>query len=130
MGEGRKTPPPPPGDWSAGRLLKKSGRCGYRRRRAVFFSAGIRSLNLGQHPDFDSAMWGRFFRKNSADHASHPDPGLWVPGFGLILAGLLVLVYPRILVWLFAGTLIAAGVVTLLVGWLWRKLRGDDFGDF
>lgn len=75
-------------------------------------------------------MWGRFFRKNSAGRTSHPGPGLWVPGVGLILAGLLVLVYPRILVWLFAGTLIAAGGVTLLVGWLWRKLRGGDFGDF
>jgi hypothetical protein len=75
-------------------------------------------------------MWGRFFRKSSTTRASNPDPGLWVPGVGLILAGMLVLVYPRILVWLFAGTLIAAGVVTLLVGWLWRKLSGDDVGVF
>ncbi len=75
-------------------------------------------------------MWDRFFHKNPAVRTPKPDVGLWVPGVGLILAGLLVLIYPRILVWLFAGTLIAAGVVTLLVGWLWRKLSGDDFGDF
>jgi hypothetical protein len=75
-------------------------------------------------------MWGRLLRKKSAYRTSIPDVGLWVPGVGLILAGLVVLVYPRILVWLFAGTLIAAGLVTLLAGWLWRKLSGEDFEVF
>ena len=47
---------------------------------------------------------------------------LVIPGVALILLGALVLIEPRILVWLVAVALILMGVAVLMLSWFMRKI--------
>lgn len=47
--------------------------------------------------------------------------GLWGLGIGLVLAGVLLVVFPQILAWLFAGLLIVTGLGLISLAWLGRR---------
>jgi uncharacterized membrane protein HdeD (DUF308 family) len=46
-----------------------------------------------------------------------------IPGIFLIVLGLVVLVEPRVLVWLMAAVLVVMGVAMLMIGRVMRKFR-------
>ena len=63
--------------------------------------------------------------KGMADK-SRPGFLLMIPGIVLVLAGVLILVEPRILVWLMAGTSIVLGLVALVLANRIRRLAAQE----
>ena len=50
-------------------------------------------------------------------------PLLMIPGFLLVVGGVLIVIEPRILVWLMAGSLIAIGLATICFAILMRRMK-------
>lgn len=57
-------------------------------------------------------------RRKGVDHCLK---GLWGLGIGLVLMGVLLVVFPQILAWLFAGLLFVAGVGLISLAWVGRR---------
>ncbi len=53
-----------------------------------------------------------------------------VTGLVLIMFGILVAVYPQILVGIISAGLIVTGLGILLASWRWRRLRRKSTGSF